>query len=519
VQWSDGQPVTAADVKFTYDALASTAVQSPFRDRAAAIERMETPDPATVVVTLRSPACSALHTLRRPLLPSHRYAAGFSDLATNPLNQAPTVGAGPFLFVERTPAAIVLARNPGYWKGAPQAVQWTLHVLPEAAARRQALLEGSVDLAHVDPAELLQNGLPNEPSLTTYAYPADAYSVLALNLADPANPQSGVDAAGQPVAQSPHPILGNQAVRQVIAEAVDVDRLLADAFRGQGYRLTGYVLPTIGWAYAEQPRVAHDPARAAQRLAAAGWVDGDGDGVREANGLPLRLAHQTNGDNALRVALAEQVASQLRQVGFQIDVSLTSFEELTTVLLAQQFDLVVIGWENIGADPGNNPFWSTSQDLPGQGFNFASVRIRRSTAGWPRPTRLPAAGWTNAARSIVRCSSDLTRCARSFFWAGIRQSGSTTAVGQALRQGRGGCSTTWRPGHPNNGQYLPAPCRDLHLAFTACRTVEMVVDVVVAVLKAKEQFAALTCQTLFNIKVIEMFGIPIDKATLYTACC
>src|SRR5690606_14364255 len=56
VQWSDGVPVTAADVKFTYDALANERVQSPYRDRAAAIARIETPDDQTVVVTLHSPA-------------------------------------------------------------------------------------------------------------------------------------------------------------------------------------------------------------------------------------------------------------------------------------------------------------------------------------------------------------------------------------------------------------------------------------------------------------------------------
>ncbi|HXF62884.1 MAG TPA: peptide ABC transporter substrate-binding protein, partial [Caldilineaceae bacterium] len=375
VHWSDGQPVTAADVKFTYDALASETVASPYRDRAAAIERMETPDAHTLVVTLRSPSCSALHRLRRPLLPAHRYAADFSDLATNALNHAPEVGAGPFLFAEQTPGEqIMLVRNPDYWKGAPQIERYVLAILPDAAARRQALEEGRVDLASLEPAELIEDGLPAGAQLTVYPYQADAYSVLALNLADPANPQPGMDGAGQAIPQPPHPILGDAEVRQAIAEALDYEALLAEGFQGRGYRLTGYVLPTVGWAYADLPRVAHDPARAGQRLADAGWVDGDGDGIREAGGETLRLALQTNGDNPLRVRLAEQVAAQLQQVGFQIDLEVVSFEELADMLLGQRFDLAVIGWENVGADPGNAPFWQTAQDRPGQGFNFTSFQ-------------------------------------------------------------------------------------------------------------------------------------------------
>jgi peptide/nickel transport system substrate-binding protein len=395
VLWSDGQPVSASDVKFTYDALASEAVQSPFRDRAQAIERMQAPDPRTLVVTLRSPSCSALHNLHRPLLPSHRYAAGFADLATNPLNSAPTIGAGPFLFVQRVPGErLVLARNPGYWKGAPHIERWTLAVLPEAAARRQALQAGRVDLVQFDPVDLIQNGLPGGSQFTVYPYQSDAYSFLALNLADPAHPQPGLDAAGQLAPQPLHPILGDGEVRQAIAEALDYEALLAEGFQGRGYRLAGYLLPTIGWAYAEPARLVHDPARAAQRLEAAGWTDRDGDGVRERAGMSLRLALQTNGDNPLRVRLAELAAAQLRPLGFAIDLALVSFEELTATLLEQRFDLVVIGWENVGADPGNNPFWPASQDLPGQGFNFTSFQDPEVD------------GWLESANTLPGCGLD-----------------------------------------------------------------------------------------------------------------
>lgn len=395
VTWSDGTPVSAADVKFTYDALADARTQSPFRDRAAAIAAVDAPDAHTAVVTLRSPSCSALLSLRQPLLPSHRYAPDFSDLHTNPLNGAPAVSAGPFRFAEHRPGErIVLARDEGYWKGAPRLDRWVLQVIPDAAARRQAVESGAVDLVALDGQVIVQGGLPAGPQITVYDYPADGYTVLALNLADPANPQPGRAAAGAAVDQPPHPVLGDGAVRQAIAEALDTRRLLDEVWQGQGYPLNSYVLPTVGWAAAGLPNVLYDPARAGQRLEESGWIDPDGDGIRAAGDRPLRLTLQTNEDNPLRVQLAEHIAAQLRNVGFQIDLAVGPFEEVSAALLDQRFDLAVIGWENVGADPALSPFWHSREDRPGVGFNVTSFHDAEVD------------GWLDAADQMPGCGLD-----------------------------------------------------------------------------------------------------------------
>jgi peptide/nickel transport system substrate-binding protein len=390
--WSDGRPVTGADVQFTYAALAHPEIASPFRDQAAEIESIQSAG-QTVVIRLRQADCSVLQSLRRPLLPSHRYAADLSDLRTNPLNAGPVVGAGPFLFRERVPGRqIVLVRNPTYWKGPPHLAAWVLRVLPDAASRRQALQTGGVDLVHFDPVEMVQGELPGGPALTLYPYRADAYSVLALNLADPANPQPGQDTGGVRLAQAPHPILGQREVRLALAETLDIDRLLAELFQGRGYRQTGYVLPTVGWAYAELLPLAHDPAQAAARLEAAGWRDADGDGVRSAGGTPLRLTLQTNRDNALRVRFAEAIAAQLRPAGFAVDVQTVRFDELAAALVGQRFDLAIAGWENIGADPARSPFWHSREDRPGEGYNFSSFQDAEVD------------GWLDAAQTTPGCA-------------------------------------------------------------------------------------------------------------------
>src|SRR5690606_10820915 len=152
-------------------------------------------------------------------------------------------------------------------------------------------------------------------------------------------------------------ILGDLAVRQAIAAAVDYPSLLETVYSNHAYRLGSYVPPSVGWVATDVPLPAYDPEQARQLLESAGWVDANGDGVREQGARLLRLTLQTDEDNPLRMRIAETIAADLAEVGFQIDLQVISFEALTAALLGQRYDLVVIGWESLGADPGNSPFW------------------------------------------------------------------------------------------------------------------------------------------------------------------
>ena len=400
IRWSDGQPVTAADFKFTYDALASPLVQSPYRDRTVGIASVEAPDPATVVVNLAGPNCAVLHSLRQPLLPSHHFAPDYSDLATNALNQSPTVSAGPFVFVEQVVGErITLARNPDFWQGAPQIAQWDVRVLVDPNTRRAALADGLVDLAYFDPDESVATNLDLGNTVTVDYLSTDDYSFLALNLADPDNPQAGRASDGTHLPQTPHPVLGELAVRQAIAAAVDYARIINEIYQGRAQRATSYVPAAVTWAHDNTlPLPTYDRARADQLLTQAGWVR-EGDGVRQRAGQPLRLSIRTNEDNAKRVEMARLLADELRGLGVEVALEVVSFNELTATLLDQRFDLVVIGWENLGADPGNSPFWHSQADIPGAGFNFTSFQNEEVDSWLDSAMRLP--GCDLNSRSVL----------------------------------------------------------------------------------------------------------------------
>ncbi len=136
VYWSDGAPVTGRDVGFTFAALAAPAVQSPLRPLVDNLSAISPQEDGALVFNLHRPDCTFLQTLTLPILPSHLFADDLSDITTNGWNDAPTVGAGPFLFHERTPGeSIALVRNPNWFKGAPAIAEYNLRVIPDAADR------------------------------------------------------------------------------------------------------------------------------------------------------------------------------------------------------------------------------------------------------------------------------------------------------------------------------------------------------------------------------------------------
>ncbi len=98
VVWSDGDPVDAADFKYTYDAVASELVETPRKSNVESIASIEVIDPLTVIVTFKQVKCDGLLDVGLAWLPSHLFAEDFSDIMQNEFNEAPSVSAGPFLF-------------------------------------------------------------------------------------------------------------------------------------------------------------------------------------------------------------------------------------------------------------------------------------------------------------------------------------------------------------------------------------------------------------------------------------
>ncbi len=296
---------------------------------------------------------------------------------TSPENEAPTVTSGPLVFNDwiRDDRVTTLG-DLEYFKGAPYMDGWIYKEIPDAGGRLAQLQTGEVSYIDLQPEQLTTVEL--DPNLSIYKYQDDGYDYIGLNLADPANPQPGLDEDGNLIEQEPHPILSDKAVRKAIAHALDYQTIIDQVYLGQGYTMGANVLPAIEWAYndAIQP-YAYDAEMAMQILEEAGWVDSDGDGVREKDGVVLELGLMTNAGNTTREDLGALVQDQLGGIGIRVNFEAIEFGTMIEQMLAQTYDMVIIGWTGLGADPNDDVFWRSEFDAPGSGFNFVSFNNER----------------------------------------------------------------------------------------------------------------------------------------------
>ncbi len=385
--WSDGEPLTAEDVKYTYDAIASDLVETPRKSNVELIDSIEALDDYTLQVNFREIDCTALQNFTLGVLPAHAFADDYSDIMESPENSAPTVTSGPFVFSEWEPDSFVtLLANPDYYLGAPNVEGWTYRIFADQSAELEAVLAGETDVYTAGPqfVSVIEGAIAEGEPLEIKKFFDDGYTYIGFNMANPENPQPGwedLDEDGEfdldepPLEQDPHPVFSDPAVRLAISHAIDYTNIINRVVFGEGTQAVGNVLPAIEWAYNEslQPYV-YDTEMAAQILTDAGWEDTNGDGIREKDGQQLRFSLMTNAGNEVRENIAQIVKDTLEseELGFAVDLEIIEFGTVVENLLGQTFDAVIIGWTNLGSDPEDSSFWAYRNDSPGGGFNFVS---------------------------------------------------------------------------------------------------------------------------------------------------
>jgi peptide/nickel transport system substrate-binding protein len=168
-------------------------------------------------------------------------------------------------------------------------------------------------------------------------------------------------------------VFRDPAVRRAVATAIDRGKVLQVAADGRGSVADEFV-PSTSWAFVKDvPRYVFSASEAAALLDAAGWIDHDGDGVRDKGGVALRWSVATS-DEPARLAAARQIADDLGNVGMKVDVRSVPFTVLVDRVARQRdFDALLVGI-TVGNDPDPYPFFHTSQASdPGDNFSGYST--------------------------------------------------------------------------------------------------------------------------------------------------
>jgi len=324
--WSDGQPITADDVIFTFQAITPPAggAVGAGREGYDLISSVDMAGPTGVVLHFRS-VFPAFRNLFSAILPKHRLQGLTPDqLVAEPYWSRPDVVSGPFLLQEVAGDHITLRRNPHYTDGRSgmqflghpaYADQVIFRAFPSRQAVLAALKAGDIQ-ADVD---LTERELPTLARLTGVAVtlaPALAYEQVTLNQASP-NPATGT---------SP-PWIGDAPLREALDLSMDRPGIVRRLGGGLPSTATP-VAPLITWAYdASVAAPAYDLARAKRILDEDGWVPGP-DGVRVKNGRRLAFTLTAAAGQQLRAIEQDVLVAGWRKLGADVTIDVQSVGQL-----------------------------------------------------------------------------------------------------------------------------------------------------------------------------------------------
>ncbi len=302
VRWSDGAPFTADDVVFSVKTILNPAnIEEQGTAGWDLIEKMDEPDPYTVVFHMKKPYGDFLPmyfgtAANEPcILPKH-ILGSLHDINSAAYNRKP-VGIGPFRVVAwKHGEAIELEANPYYWRGKPKLQRIVYKLIPSQETLAGQLQTGEVDLWPLMP-----------PSYTDRL---KAVSTLHVVI-EPNYRTTNLD-----FITSGRPLVADVRVRRAIRYAIDRKRLIATVLHGLGYLHDGIVIP-LAPPRPNESAVPFDPALARALLVRAGWLTGN-DGVRVKNGVRLSLsAVYPQGANDLDQSV-EFIRAGLRDVGIEL---------------------------------------------------------------------------------------------------------------------------------------------------------------------------------------------------------
>ncbi len=356
VVWSDGAPLTARDLRFTWRVVMDPANNVRARYGWDDIARIDVPDDLTAIVHLKRPNANVLGILgggggsAYPPLPEHTLGK-LNELNDAEFNAHP-LASGPFVL--RTwehGSGLEFAANPRYWRGPPKLQSVSMKIVPNPDSLFAELQTHEVDvIANVQ--ENLVGRLAGLEGVTVATHLIANWRRLAINCARPA--------------------LDDARVRRALAEGIDWDRMNATVYHGLNVRSTSDI-PPDSWAAPRIPFFPHDPENAKRLLDAAGWHSGP-DGIRTRGGQPLRLtisATNKPGNEQAEVQMQQEV----RALG--IDLRIKNFP--ASYLFAQDGPLYGgrydLEWsiDTNGPDPDNQGNWS-GDFIPPRGANTSFIK-------------------------------------------------------------------------------------------------------------------------------------------------
>jgi peptide/nickel transport system substrate-binding protein len=352
--WSDGQPVTSADVMYEYALEMDPKSQAVYKSDYDVIANLKAPDKWTVVYTLKTAnaafLANVLSSVQHAPLPAHIYAKLPHDSMRHLDISKSFVGDGPYIVTEfKQDDHMTLTSNKTWWNGRPYIDEVYIKEYQTEQAQLIALQDGEVDMPYILTGAQWQ-GVKNDNRFTHIHTYANAFDWEIPNLNDP--------------------IMGDVNVRRAMMYAWDRKTEAAKLFQGEDIPVFGPISLAQSWAFDPAAKTAfpYDPAKAGQILDADGWRLGP-DGVRYKNAQPLAITVGLISGNEAGAKDFEFAQAEMKAVG----IKLTSKQSEINVFYQNERDgkfQLDSGGESLSTDPDPTLILGSS-GIPPNGLNYA----------------------------------------------------------------------------------------------------------------------------------------------------
>lgn len=362
--WSDGKPVTAHDVVFSYKLIMSSKVPVPaMRTGTSEVRWIEAYDDHTLVVFHKRALATNVWNLNFAIIPKHVYEGSVADdptLARSPhhvKHEDNPVSGGPYEIVRRNRGQeVILQRRESFYmhngeqvRDKPFVKNVRFKVIPDLSVALLAVKKGDLEeMQLLDPTLWTTQTIGDDFYKNNTKVQAEQWLTWSFqyNLKD-------------------NPFFGDLRVRQAIGYAFDHEELLTRLRHNLDLPGVGTFHPDSPWCPPNPPEpIEQDLGRARRLLTEAGWEDTDGDGVLDKDGVPFEFTILCR-NQQWRADVCNLLAENLEQLGVLCNVRPLETTVLTSKLLDHQYQACFGGW-GTGADP------DTSQNIWGtdEGRNF-----------------------------------------------------------------------------------------------------------------------------------------------------
>jgi len=361
-KWSDGSPLTAEDVAFTFSTIANKDAASPNYPYFASVKEAKALDPTTVQITLKEvDARFELNTMTINPVPAKVYKGIKPEemdkqaFGTDPKQ---TLYSGPYIWTEWVEKQYIkVVRNPNYWGKKPNIETIIVKVYADQTTEIQALMKGEIDYVSAIPVAQL-DAVKGDKKINIVEGPGVSYDYVGYNFKPENWPGGFVPFAGA-------------KTRQAIAYAVNRKGMIDAVLRGHGVQLNGPFLPG---SWTDTPGAAfnypYDSAKAKALLAEDGWKPGS-DGILVKDGRKFEFELLTNSGNNRRESYAAIIQQNLAEVGIKVNIKPVEFATLIDQYMdVGKYQALLLGWQ-LGLEPDAESIFSSEYFVPaGQNYGY-----------------------------------------------------------------------------------------------------------------------------------------------------